>query len=102
MIILLNIKYLNEIPMCFNEDEITEIFYAVDEFSKKFEETLASYRIGNLPKKKPKMCMSEVMTIMIIFHGMQHKNIKHFYINYVQIHMKIYSLKLFHIIVLWN
>ena len=74
--------------MYFNEDKITEIFYAVDEFSKKFEETLASYRIGNLPKKKPKMCMSEVMTIMIIFHGMQHKNIKHFYINYVQIHMK--------------
>ena len=36
---------------------------------------------SNLPKKKPKMCMSEVMTIMIIFHGMQHKNIKHFYIN---------------------
>jgi hypothetical protein len=74
--------------MYFNEDKITEIFYAVDEFSKKFEETLASYRIGNLPKKKPKMCMSEVMTIMIIFHGMQHKNIKHFYVNYVQIHMK--------------
>lgn len=40
--------------MYFNEDKIREIFYAVDEFSKKFEETLASYRIGNLPKKKPK------------------------------------------------
>ena len=51
MIILLNIKYLNEIPMCFNEDEITEIFYAVDEFSKIFEETLASYRIGIYLKK---------------------------------------------------
>ena len=54
MFISLNVKYLNAIPMYFDEDKITEIFYAVDEFSKKFEETLASYRIGNLPKKSLK------------------------------------------------
>jgi hypothetical protein len=30
---------------------------------------------------------SEVITILIIFHGMQFKNLKHFYLNYVQKHL---------------
>lgn len=33
------------------------------------------------------MSQSEVITILIIFHGMQHKNLKHFYLNYVQKHL---------------
>lgn len=85
---VLKFKYLNETPMYFDDDKITEIFYAVDEFSKEFEKKLASYRIGNPPKKKPKMTTSEVMTIMIIFHGMHYRNIKHFYTNHIQVHMK--------------
>jgi hypothetical protein len=33
------------------------------------------------------MSQSEVIRILIIFNGMQHKNIKHFYLNYVQKHL---------------
>ena len=33
------------------------------------------------------MSQSEVISILIIFHGMQSKNIKHFYLNYVQKHL---------------
>lgn len=74
--------------MYFTQDKITEIFYIADEFSKEFQNSFQKKIIGNKPKRNPIMSKSEVMTIMIIFHGMQHKNMKHFYIHYVQVHLK--------------
>ena len=73
--------------MYFTQDKITEIFYLTDEFCSEFQKSIQGYLLGNPPKKKPKMSQSEVITIMIIFHGMQHKNMKHFYLNYVQKHL---------------
>lgn len=73
--------------MYFTQDKITEIFYLTDEFCKEFQKSIEGYLIGNVPKKKPIMSQSEVISILIIFHGMQHKNMKHFYLNYVQRHL---------------
>lgn len=73
--------------MYFTEDKITEIFYLTDEFCLEFQRSIQGYLIGNAPKRKPKMSQSEVITILIIFHGMQHKNLKHFYLNFVQKHL---------------
>lgn len=73
--------------MYFTQDKITEIFYLTDEFCSEFNKSIQGYLLGNPPKKKPRMAQSEVITIMIIFHGMQHKNMKHFYLNYVQKHL---------------
>lgn len=73
--------------MYFTQDKITEIFYLTDEFCKEFQKSIDGHLIGNTAKKKPKMEQSEVITILIIFHGMQFKNLKHFYLNYVQIHL---------------
>lgn len=73
--------------MYFTEDKITEIFYLTDEFYLEFQKTIQGYLLGNRPKRKPKMSQSEVITILIIFHGMQHKNLKHFYLNFVQKHL---------------
>lgn len=73
--------------MYFTQDKITEIFYLTDEFCKEFQKSIEGYLIGNVPKKKPIMSQSEVISILIIFHGMQHKNLKHFYLNYVQRHL---------------
>ena len=73
--------------MYFTQDKITEIFYLTDEFCKEFQKSIQGHLLGNQSKKKPKMSQSEVITILIIFHGMQHKNLKHFYINFVQIHL---------------
>ena len=73
--------------MYFTQDKITEIFYLTDEFCKEFQKSIDGYLIGNTPKKKPIMSQSEVISILIIFHGMQHKNMKHFYLNYVQKHL---------------
>ena len=73
--------------MYFTEDKITEIFYLTDEFCSEFQKSIQGYLLGNNPKRKPKMSQSEVITILIIFHGMQFKNLKHFYVNFVQKHL---------------
>ena len=73
--------------MYFTEDKITEIFYLTDEFCTEFQKSIEGHLLGNIPKKKPVMSQSEVISILIIFHGMQSKNIKHFYLNYVQKHL---------------
>lgn len=73
--------------MYFTQDKITEIFYLTDEFCLEFQKSIEGHLLGNSPKKKSIMSQSEVISILIIFHGMQHKNIKHFYLNYVQKHL---------------
>ncbi len=73
--------------MNFTEDKITEIFYLADEFCKEFEAYLSTKIIGNKPKRKPTMTTSEVVTITVLFHSGSFRNMKHFYLNYVQKHL---------------
>ena len=73
-------------------DKITEIFYLVDEFCKEFEEAKKGHVLADNNTKKKRnrafrLSDSEVITILIIFHGGQFRNLKHFYINYVQKHL---------------
>ena len=73
--------------MNFTEDKITEIFYLADEFCKDFDAYLSSFVIGNKAKRKPTMTVSEVVTITVLFHTGSFRNMKHFYLNYVQKHL---------------
>jgi len=73
--------------MNFTEDKITEIFYLADEFCKEFDAYLSSFVIGNKAKRKPTMTVSEVVTITVLFHTGSFRNMKHFYLNYVQKHL---------------
>ena len=73
--------------MYFTEDKVTEIFYLTDEFCQEFDKSIQAHLLGNPPKRKPLMSQSEVITILVIFHGMQYKNLKHFYLNFVQKHL---------------
>ena len=73
--------------MNITRDKITEIFYLSDEFCINFKKTIEKHLLGNKPKKKPKMSESEVITIMTLFHYGAFRNFKHFYINYVQVHL---------------
>lgn len=73
-------------------DKITEIFYLVDEFCKEFELTKVGHILEEKTSKKRrnrkfKLNDSEVITILVIFHLGQFRNLKHFYINYVQKHL---------------
>ena len=83
----LNFKHIHLYPMILSDNKITEIFYLVDEFCLSFEKTIQKHLIGNKPKRTPKMSCSEVITIMISFHLGGFRNMKHFYLYYVQKHM---------------
>ena len=73
--------------MNFTPDKITEIFYIADEFCREFDAFLSTKVIGNKPKKKPRMTNSEVITITVLFHSGSFRNLKHFYLHYVQKHL---------------
>lgn len=66
--------------MTLTEDKITEIFYLIDEFTTEFHESVKNHTLGNKPKRKPNMSVSEVITIMVYFHTGGFRNMKHFYI----------------------
>lgn len=75
-----------------SDNQITEIFFHVDEFQQEFELVLQQKAITvtketKYKTRKPKMSYSEVMTVMIIFHLSGARCLKHFYINYVQRHL---------------
>jgi len=73
--------------MFIDKDKVTEIFVLADEFCQEFEKSISKHQIGNRPKRKPQMCTSEVITIMVLFHFGAFKNFKHFYLYYVKEHM---------------
>ena len=75
-----------------SQDKVTEIYFLIDEFFKNFDSVLTA---NSLPKdkhiksidRKFKLSDSEVMTILVLFHYGSFKNIKHFYLHYIQKHM---------------
>ncbi len=73
--------------MTLTSDKITEIFYLTDNFCQEFEHSIQKHLLGNKPKRKPTMSCSEVITIMVIFHTGGYRNMKHFYIHFVQKHL---------------
>ena len=89
---MLKFKYLTKTSAMISDDKITTIYYIVDEFFKEFNHVLKEYSLQDQKIKKRNrrsaMSESEVMTIMILFHYGAFKNLKHFYLGYVQRHMK--------------
>lgn len=74
------------------ESKITEIFFLVDEFCKEFTKAqeghiLSENTTTRSRNRKFKLSDSEVITILILFHLGQFRNLKHYYINYVQKHL---------------
>lgn len=79
----------------FKNVNLVEIFYLADELCKNFYQVMEEHQIaednGKKTRNKPsKLSDSEVITILITFHLGSFRNLKHFYINYVQKHMKDY------------
>jgi len=73
-------------------NEVTEIFYLSDEFSKEFAITFKKHILqednGKKQRNKPnRLSDSEVITILIAFHLSGMRNLKHFYLFYVCKHM---------------
>jgi len=74
--------------MQLTKEQVTEIFYLADEFCQEFSTYFEKHLIGNQPKKKPRMSDSEVITILVLYHLGGFRNLKHFYLYYVQKHLK--------------
>ena len=72
----------------FSDDKITELFCIIDEFCKEYDEIVNKQLLGKIFLRQSKMSKSEVMTITILFHLSGFRTFKHFYIFYVQKHMK--------------
>jgi hypothetical protein len=76
----------------FTNDKITEIFYVVHEFCNAFEKAMSGHIVRkdngmHSRNRSFKLHDSEVITILILFHAGQFRNLKHFYTQYVQIHL---------------
>jgi len=68
--------------------KITEIFCIVDEFCKEYSQLVENHMLGNPAKRPSVMSTSEVITIAILFQLSGFRTFKHFYLFYVQKHMK--------------
>lgn len=74
-------------------DKITEIFCMVDDFCKEFEKAKSGHVVAKECSRKKRtrafaLSDSEVITILILFHTGQFRNLKHFYTQYVQVYMR--------------
>lgn len=68
--------------------KITDLFCVIDEFCKEYDQIVDKALLGNSPKRPSTMSKSEVLTISVLFHLGGFRTFKHFYIYYVQKHMK--------------
>ena len=73
--------------MSLTKDKVTEIFYMVDECTIHLDAQRKATLLGNIPKRRPTMSTSEVVTLMILFHSGCFRNMKHFYEHYVKLHL---------------
>jgi Transposase DDE domain len=74
-------------------DKVAEIFVSVDDFCNYFEVELKKQSLptpSDIKKRNRKTTLSdsEVITILIAFHGGQFRNFKHFYCHYVCPHLR--------------
>ncbi len=74
-------------------DKVAEIFVSVDDFCNVFEIDFKKHALPCSPTAKKRdrtatLSDSEIITILIAFHGGGFRNFKHFYVHYVCIHLK--------------
>ena len=71
---------------------LIEIFCILDEFCKYFTPELRKHTLDTSDKRRRnrpcRMSDSEVMTILVLFHTMRHRDLKSFYLGYVCNHMR--------------
>ena len=73
------------------KDKLTDIFVEIDDFCMEYEQDIRHHLLTGTSKKrirKSKLSDSEIITILISFHTGSFRNFKHYYLNYVCIHLK--------------
>jgi hypothetical protein len=72
---------------------LTEIFCQIDDFCNLFDKKLKRFLLTNPNKKRQRACklsLSEVMTVLILFHMSDYRTFKHFYFRCVLGDLKKY------------
>ena len=72
---------------------LTDIFCQIDDFCNSFDKNCANYFLTCHNTKRKKACkisLSEVMTIMVLFHRSEHRTFKYFYLLVIRGHLKSY------------
>jgi transposase len=70
---------------------ILPLFFDIDEFCKQFEPAWTKRLIAEKAKqrnRKRSLSLSEVMTILVLFHSAGYRNLKQFYLEFVCRHLK--------------
>ena len=75
------------------KDKVTEIFCIIDDFCKEYDSEICKHAISESNGRKHRrrgwtMSRSEIMAVLIYFHFNTFRNFKHYYLFYVQIHMR--------------
>ena len=74
--------------------KITEIFCSIDDFCLDFIPKLEKSLLGSKKRNKPcKLCLSEVMTIQVLFQISGYRNFKTFYNSFACVHLRSYFPK---------
>jgi len=74
-----------------SQDKITTIFCSIDDFCNIFEPALKKKQLSDGKTRRNRACkmsMSEILTITVLFHLSGSRNFKHYYLGYVQKHLK--------------
>lgn len=73
--------------------DIVALFYDLDKFALEFEPLFRRHLLaddrGKRHRRRPgRMHLSEVMTILVLFHGSGYRTFKHFYLRHVGTHLR--------------
>ncbi len=71
--------------------DIVALFYDLDKFAVAFEPAWHRRLIedGRARRRRPsRLCLGEVMTILVLFHGSGYRTFKHFYTDHVARHLR--------------
>lgn len=70
--------------------DILTLFFDIDEFCKEFEPIWKEHLLadGKTHRNRTRtLSLSEVMTIMVLFHAHGYRNLKQFYLEFVSVHL---------------
>jgi hypothetical protein len=71
--------------------DILTVFFDIDEFCKLFEPRFNAHLLAGALKKRNRarsLSLSEVMTILVLFHASGYRNLKQFYLEFVCQHLR--------------
>ena len=76
-----------------NELQLITMFCDIDDFCKAFEPVYTRYLLETgrrHRRRQPVLTLSEIMTILVAFHGSHYRTFKHYYTAYVVPHLQSY------------